>query len=120
MKTLKLTLLVLLTSAAWSYAQTIPMNMVEKIKDEQVPVAVVKTFESEFGTIKTTIQGGAWYSHFEHTTATPASQGTSGTSRAIPIHYSYKGEKDGKKVEIKFTPEGKLVQTKGLESKHPH
>ncbi len=89
-----------------------------KNQDEQVPVAVVKTFESEFGAIKTSIQHGAWYSHFGHTTATPASQGTSGTSRAIPIHYSYKGEKDGKKVEIKFTPEGKLVYAKGLEDKH--
>lgn len=120
MKMLKTSLAMLLLSVAWSYAQTIPMNMVEKIKDEQVPAAVLQTFDDEFGSIKADIKGGAWYSHFEHTTATPTDQGKPGTSRAIPLHYSYKGKKDGKKVEIKFTPEGKLVHTKGLGEDHSH
>lgn len=104
----------LFLSTVWSFAQTIPMNMVEKIKDEQVPVAVLKYFESEFAMTKTDIKSGAWYAHFEHTTATPGDQGKPGTSRAIPLHYSYKGKKDGKNVEIKFTPEGKWVSSKGL------
>jgi len=117
MKTLKLTLTMLLLSVAWSYAQYIPMIMVEKIKDEQVPAVVLQTFENEFDCIKADINGGAWYSHFEHTNATPGDQGKPGTSRAIPLHYSYKGKKDGKKVEIKFTPEGKLVHVKGLKAK---
>lgn len=119
MKTLKLTLTILLLSIAWSYAQ-IPMNMVEKIKDEQVPAAVLKTFENEFASQKGDIKGGAWYAHFEHTTATSADQGKSGTSRAIPLHYSYKGKKGNEKVEIKFTPEGKLLHVKGLEDKSSH
>ena len=88
--------------------------MVEKIRDEQVPVAVLKTFESEFGSLKNDIKGGAWYAHFEHTAdATPANPGR---SKAIPLHYSYKGKKNNNRVEIKFTPEGKLVHTKGLEN----
>lgn len=115
MKALKLTAIMLFLSVTWTYAQNIPMNMVEKIKDEQVPAAVLKTFESEFGSIKADIKDGAWYSHFQHTTATPPDQGKPGTSKAIPIHYSYKGKKDSKNVEIKFTPEGKLVHTKGLD-----
>lgn len=117
MKTLKLTFTMLLISVVWSYAQTIPMTMFEKIKDEQVPAAVLKTFETEFGQIKDDIQKGAWYAHFEHTVNKPADQGTAGTSRAIPLHYSYIGKMDGKKVEIKFTPKGKLASTKGLEEK---
>lgn len=117
MKTLKLTAVMLLLSAVWSYAQTTPMTMFEKIKDEQVPAAVLQTFEQEFGSTKMQIKGGAWFSHFQHTTAAPADQGTPGTSRAIPLYYSYQGKKNGKKVEIKFTPEGKLVSSKGLEHK---
>jgi hypothetical protein len=74
MKTLKITLMMLLF-AATSHAQ-IPMNMNEKIKDEQVPVAVLKTFESEFGSVKSDIKDGAWYAHFEHTAnATPTNPG---------------------------------------------
>lgn len=113
MKTLKLTLTMLLLSIAWSYAQ-IPMNMVEKIKDEQVPAAVLKTFEKEFANQKSDIKVGAWYAHFEHTSDGP------GKSRAIPLHYSYRGKKGNDKVEIKFTPEGKLVHAKGLEDKSSH
>ena len=70
--------------------------MVEKIKDEQVPVAVLKSFEDEFASVKTEIKSGAWYAHFEHTTATPGDQGKPGTSRAIPLHYSYKEKKTAK------------------------
>lgn len=114
MKTLKFTLSFLLLSAVWTFAQTIPMNMVEKIRDEQVPVSVLKTFENEFASAKADIKGGVWYAHFEHTTAIPSDQGKPGTSRAIPLHYSYRGKKEGKNVEIKFTPEGKWVSSKGL------
>ncbi|WP_339790144.1 hypothetical protein [uncultured Imperialibacter sp.] len=117
MKTFKLTIAMLLISAVWSYAQTIPMTMFEKIENNQVPAAVLKTFETEFGQVKNDIQKGAWYAHFEHTVDKPADQGTAGTSRAIPLHYSYIGKMDGRKVEIKFTPEGKLATTKGLEEK---
>lgn len=117
MKTLKFTLSFLLLSAIWTFAQTIPMNMVEKIKDEQVPVAVLRTFDSEFAYAKADFKRGAWYAHFEHTTATTGDQGKPGTSRAIPLHYSYKGKNDGKNAEIKFTPEGKWVSSKGLRDK---
>lgn len=112
MKTFKLTLTLLLLSAAWSYAQ-IPMTMVEKIKDEQVPAAVLKTFESDFGTVKSDIKGGAWYAHFEHTS--DATTANPDRSKAIPLHYSYKGKKGDNKVEIEFTPEGKLIRAKGME-----
>lgn len=89
------------------------MNMVEKIRDEQVPVAVLKKFESEFGPLKNDIKGGAWYAHFEHTAdATPANPGR---SKAIPLHYSYKGKLGEKKVAFEFTPEGKLVHAKGFD-----
>ncbi len=104
----------MLLGAAWSYAQT-PMNMKEKIKDEQVPAAVMKTFESDFSAEKNDIKEGSWYSHFEHTSdATPTDPTR---SKAIPIHYSYIGKKDGKNVEIKFTPDGKFVSSKGLKAK---
>lgn len=60
--------------------------MVEKIKDEQAPVPVLKTFESDFGhCCKDDIKGGVWYAHFEHT-----SDGAN-KSRAIPLHHSYNG-----------------------------
>ena len=113
MKTLKLTVIMLLTSAVWSNAQD-AMTMFEKIRDEQVPVKVLKTIESDFAQIKKEIKNGEWYAHFRHTIDTHANQGTAGTSKAIPLHYSYIGKMDGKKVEIKFTPEGKLATTKGI------
>lgn len=117
MKTLRFTFSFLFLSAVWTFGQTIPMNMVEKIKVEQVPVAVLKTFENEFASAKADIKGGVWYAHFEHTTAVPGDQGKPGTSRAIPLHYSYRGKKVGKNAEIKFTPEGKWVSSKGLREK---
>ena len=120
MKTLKLTAVMLLLSAVWSYAQTIHMTMFEKIKDDQVPAAVLQTFESNFGQIKKNIKNGAWYAHFEHTSAskdTPSYSSYDDSNRpmAIPLHYSFLGKMEGKKIEIKFTPQGKLAVTKGLD-----
>ena len=114
MKTLKLTVFILLLGIVGAYAQD-SMTMFEKIRDEQVPVAVLKTFEADFSQIRNEIKNGEWYAHFRHTIDTHANQGTAGTSKAIPLHYSYIGKMDGKKVEIKFTPEGKLATTKGID-----
>lgn len=111
MKTLKMTFAMLLVTVSWVFAQ-IPMTMNEKIKDEQVPAAVLKTFESEFGAVKSEIKNGAWYAHFEHTSDATATNPE--RSKAIPLHYSYKGKKGSDKVEIQFTPEGKLEHAKGM------
>ncbi|HNP94024.1 MAG TPA: hypothetical protein PKJ63_00300 [Cyclobacteriaceae bacterium] len=122
MKTLKLTAALLLISVVCSYAQNIPMNMFEQIQDEQVPAAVLKTFEEEFGQVKDDIKKGVWYAHFEHTSATTGEQSYGSyvepsKPMALPLHYTYQGKKAGKKVEIKFTPDGKLVYAKGLDQK---
>lgn len=115
MKTVRNLLMVLAMGAAWSTFAQIPMNMNEKIREEQVPVAVLKTLQADFSTIKNEITNGNWYAHFEHTAN--ASLANSAGSRAIPLHYSFKGKVDGNKVELKFTPEGKLVTAKGVDLK---
>lgn len=119
LKSLKLTVFILLLSVVGAYAQD-SMTMFEKIRDEQVPAAVLKTFESDFGQIRNEIKNGEWYAHFQHTVVKHADQMTPGTSKAIPLHYSYIGKIGKEKVEIKFTPGGKLANTKGIDNISPN
>ncbi len=114
MKKLKFALGILFLSAA-SYAgaqNQIPMIMFEKIDDEQVPVAVIQTLESEYPDYKDVIKNGVWYSHFGHTVDR---SGDVQKPTYTPWHYTYRGKLEKKNVEMRFTPDGKMVRAKGMD-----
>ncbi len=115
MKKLRFLLYILiLGTASYVNAQNqIPMIMFEKIEDEKVPVAVLQTIQSEYPDYKEVIKNGAWYSHFGHTVDMTSKDQN---PRAIPWHYSYRGKLEKKNVEIRFTPDGKLVKAKGVQN----
>jgi hypothetical protein len=102
MKRFFLTLLFLMSANVFLISQ--PVKKVEKINEDEVPVAVRKAFEDEFGKIP---EGGIWTVNF-----TVVNE--NGKSTAKPVSYTFRKGSKGDKIEVRYSPEGKLDTSRGL------
>ncbi len=76
----------------------------ETIKEEEVPVAVRLAFKEDFGEIPA---DGTWSVNFAI-----VSEGTRSVAR--PTWYTFKKGSRHEKIEVRYTPDGKLESFKGL------
>src|SRR5262245_10228299 len=81
-----------------------PVKKTERIKEEEVPVAVRVAFQNDSGTIPA---DGFWIVNF-----TVSNEG--GRSIAKPVSYIFRKGNKGDKIEVRYSPEGKLDTSKGL------
>ena len=102
MKRFVLTLLMITSFNAFLVSQ--PVKKAERIKEEEVPVAVRVAFENDFGKVP---EGGYWTVHFN-----VLNEG--GKTTAKPISYTFRKGGKGDKIEVRYLPEGKLDTAKGL------
>lgn len=101
---------VLIASINAISAQT-PIEETKKISKEEVPVAVLKTYETDFSPLSDA--NGVWW--VVYTKYSEAVQGRLTEKEVFrPIAYIFKGH--GKhKGEARYTAEGKLESSKGLD-----
>ena len=102
MKKLVLTLLIISSVNILLISQ--PVKKVERIKEEEVPVAVRVAFENDFGKIP---PEGIWTVNF-----TVINEG--GKTTAKPISYTFRKGNKGDKIEVRYSPEGKLDTSRGI------
>ena len=102
MKRLILTLLIISSVNAFMFSQ--PVKKVERIKEEEVPVAVRNAFTTDFGKIP---EDGTWTVNF-------LVVNENGKYVAKPTSYTFKKGSKGEKIEVRYSPEGKLDTSKGL------
>lgn len=102
MKRIILTLLFISTLSASLLAQ--PVKKTEKIKEEEVPVAIRVAFTNDFGKIP---EDGSWTVNF-----IVVNEGTK--TIAKPTWYTYRKGNKHDKIEVRYSPEGKLELVKGL------
>lgn len=81
-----------------------PVKKVEKIKQEEVPVIIRQAFINDFGSIP---GEGTWSVNF-----TVIHDGEK--TVAQPTAYTFKKGSKSERVEVRYSPEGKLVAAKGL------
>jgi len=79
------------------------LRKTEKIDADQVPVAIRVGFENDFGKVP---DGGQWLAHF-------IVEQDGARSVAKPIFYIYRNKSE--KIEVRYTAEGKLDFSKGIE-----
>lgn len=102
MKRFVLTLLIISSLSGLLISQ--PVKKAERIKEEEVPVAVRVAFENDFGKIP---EDGYWIVNF-----TVTNEG--GKTTAKPISYTFRKGNKGDKIEVRYSPEGKLDTSRGL------
>jgi hypothetical protein len=102
MKRFVLTLLIISSVNGLLISQ--PVKKAERIKEEEVPVAVRLAFENDFGKIP---EDGYWIVHFNVTNE-------GGKTTAKPISYTFRKGNKGDKIEVRYSPDGKLDTSKGL------
>ena len=102
MKRFFLTLFILMSANVFLISQTV--KKVEKINEDEVPVAVRKAFEEDFGKIP---EDGTWTVNF-----TVVNE--NGKSMAKPFSYTFRKGSKGDKIEVRYSPEGKLDTSRGL------
>lgn len=102
MKRFILTLIILSSFNAFLISQ--PVKKVERIAEEEVPVAVRVAFEHDFGEIP---EDGIWTVNF-----TVVNEG--GKTIAKPTSYTFRKGNKGDKIEVRYSPEGKLDTSRGL------
>jgi hypothetical protein len=93
----------LLASASLTLAQHVKKT--SSIKEEEVPVAVRNAFQEDFGKIP---EDGSWTVAFYVST-----EGNRTTAK--PVTYTFAKRNKSEKIEVRYTPEGKLESAKGLE-----
>lgn len=103
MKKISLLIIVFALAATAAFSQT--LRRTEKIKDDQVPAAILEAFHHDFGKIP---DGGYWTANIE-----VAQDGV--RSVVKPLSYTFHKKNNGEKIEVRYLPEGKLEFSKGLE-----
>ena len=81
-----------------------PVKKTEKINEEEVPAAIRVAFMNDFGQIP---EDGVWTVNF-----IVVSDGTK--TLAKPTGYTYRKGNKQEKIEVRYSPEGKLELAKGL------
>jgi len=74
------------------------------ITEQEVPVAVRKAFDKEFGKVPTE---GNW-------SVTFSLHNEGAKTVATPLWYTYFKKQKKEKIEVRYTPEGKLESSKGI------
>lgn len=77
----------------------------EKLNEEEVPVAIRLAFKDDFGQIP---EDGTWTVNFN-----VVSEGAKTVAR--PTWYTFRKGTKQNKIEVRYSPEGKLELFKGLE-----
>lgn len=101
MKKSILLLLFLVGGATFASAQS--LTKTEKINADQVPVAILKAFENDFGKVP---EGGQWLANF-------VVEQDGIRSVAKPLFYIYRNKSE--KIDVRYTADGKLESSKGIE-----
>jgi hypothetical protein len=96
-------LLLFLFAGVTTYAFGQSLRKTEKINADQVPVAIRVAFENDFGKVP---EGGQWLAHF-------VVEQDGARSVAKPLSYIYRNKSE--KIEVRYTSEGKLESSKGIE-----
>ncbi len=92
----------LMISAQLLFAQEISESV--RVSPEQVPVTILQAYEKEIGAIP---EGGTWTVRIKRSTI-------QGKATTTPIWYTYNNRKSKDKIEVKFSPEGKIERSKGV------
>jgi len=82
-----------------------PVKKTEKIKEEEVPAAIRAAFAHDFGKIP---EDGTWTVNF-----VVVNDGAK--TIAKPTWYTYRKGNKHEKIEVRYSPDGKLELVKGLE-----
>jgi hypothetical protein len=90
-----------LSAATAMYAQALQKTI--KLKQEEVPVAVVSAFEKDFASISSELSNGSW---------SVLTQQLDNKS-VKPVYYIYKAKKGDTKFEAHYSPSGNLESAKG-------
>ncbi len=85
-------------------AQT-PVKQSIRIKQEQVPMAVMQTYEKDFSALP---EDGYWMVYTETT-----QEGRRTATK--PIWYSYHKRSKSERIEVRFLPNGTLESAKGID-----
>lgn len=85
-----------------------PVKKVQTISESEVPAAVRRSLVENFGDVK----DGTWTVAFH-----VLSDGTK--SVAQPLSYTFRKGNGQGKVEVKFSPEGRVENSKGIEKITP-
>ncbi len=96
-------LLLLFFASVATFASAQSLTKTEKIKENQVPVAILKAFENDFGKAP---EGGQWLANF-------AVEQEGIRTVAKPLFYIYRNKSE--KIDVRYTPDGKLESSKGIE-----
>ena len=107
-KELSLIFLLLLGVTGYVQAQA-ALSETLKISQDQVPALVKKACEKEFGEIP---EGGNWSVRVNRI----KEQGRVVTT---PVSYTYTDKSKKDKIEVRFSPEGEVLNSKGLARKEP-
>lgn len=82
----------------------------EKINEEEVPVVIRLAFQDDFGQIP---EDGSWTVNYN-----VISEGTKTVAR--PIWYTFRKGYRQNKIEVRYSPNGKLELFKGLKKNTDH
>jgi hypothetical protein len=93
---------VILFSVTLASAQVVSEKV--KITTDQVPLSVKQAFEKAIGSIP---DGGHWSARFNRST-------TGSRVVAIPVSYTYTNRTSKEKIEVRFSPEGNILQSRGV------
>ena len=93
-------LVIMLGASVVMFAQGYQKNV--KLKQEEVPVAVVTAFQNDFSSISSELTKGSWSVNAEE---------KNGVLK--PITYAYKAKRGDTKFEARYTPDGTLDSAKG-------
>ncbi|MBX2913301.1 MAG: hypothetical protein M9954_12435 [Cyclobacteriaceae bacterium] len=108
MKKLMMMAATLLMPAGMAFAQTgIGMEKVKKVKQEEVPAIVQFSLHNEFNLSP---ESGTWSLQY-----LKSSNGVGKPALFKPVAYTFHQKKDGNKIEIRFSPEGALERSKGID-----
>jgi hypothetical protein len=100
----KLSMMLLLSFVIGALLQAQPVKKSEKIKEEEVPVAVRIAFANDFGKIP---EDGTWTVNF-----IVSIEGAKTVAK--PTWYTYRKGNGQDKIEVRYSPDGKLDLFKGL------
>jgi len=108
MKKLMLVAAVWLMSAGVIFAQGgIGVEKSKKLKQDEVPAVVQTSLQNDFDLASA---DGTWSLLYSESNA-----GADKPAILKPVAYTFYKKKDGNKIEIQFSPTGKLEHTKGIE-----
>ena len=96
-------LFLLLLVGGTTFASAQALRKTEKINTDQVPLSIRSSFENDFGKVP---DGGEWLAHF-------IVEKDGARTVAKPLSYIYRNK--SKKIEVRYSAEGKLDFVKGVE-----